>query len=100
MSMPPDKAVFTAMAVTLTTTTAASILPSDMGGQGKLPPARLLIGTSFTFMGLSILTDLAPKVGVMLAASIAVTAVTYYGVPLADAYFTGNKPTKKKGKTP
>lgn len=101
MSVPPDKAILTATIVTLASTTAGTMLPENYGGKGELPSARMLIGTSLTFMGLSIISDIAPKVGVGLAASVAVTALTYYGVPVADCYFTGdckNIPKKEKKK--
>lgn len=90
--MSPDKAVMTSAIVTLTSTTAGNFLPSTMGGKGQLPPARQLFGTAIAFMGLSILADVAPPVGVGLAACIAFTALTYYGVPIADKYFS-DQPT-------
>lgn len=95
MSMAPDKAVFTACAVTLTSTLAGTMAPTEYGGKGEAPSAKLLIGTALSFMGLSIITDVAPKVGVGLATCVAVTALTYYGVPVADNYFT-TTPAKRK----
>jgi hypothetical protein len=85
----PDKAILTSAIVTLTSTTAGTMLPARLGGKGELPKPKMLIGAAFTFMGLSIIGDIAPKVGVGLAASVAVTALTFYGVPIADTYFTG-----------
>lgn len=102
MSVPADKAVMSAAFVTLTSTTAAAVLPEEYGGRGELPTAKLLIGTSITFMGLAILGDIAPQVATPLAAAVAVTALTFYGIPLADCYFTGDckrqKSTTHKGK--
>lgn len=84
-----DNTVLTCAMLTLGSTTAAHVLPTDVGGQGELPPARLLIGTSLTFIGLSMLAPLAPKLAVPLSALIAVTALTYYGIPIADNAFNG-----------
>lgn len=99
MSIPADKAVMSAAFVTLTSTTAAAILPEEYGGRGELPTAKLLIGTSIAFMGLAILGDIAPQVATPLAASVAVTALTFYGIPLADCYFTGNCAKRQKSTT-
>lgn len=99
MSVAPDKAVFTAALVTLTSTVGGTVAPEEYGGHGELPSARMLIGTSITFMGLSIITDIAPKVGVGLSVSIAVTALIYYGIPVADGYFNPqHTPKSRKGK--
>lgn len=89
MSGHADKIVLTSAMVTLSSTMAASVLPTKYGGQGELPSPRLLIGTGFTYFGLSILGDLAPAVAGPLAAAIAITAVTYYGAPLLDNWFNG-----------
>ena len=86
--MNADKAIFTSAVITLGSTVGASVLPKDMGGHGKLPAAKLLIGTGLTFTGLSILGDLAPSIATPLAASIAITVLLYYGVPLLDKNFT------------
>lgn len=96
MSMAPDKAIFTSSLVTLSCTMAGTMLPDDLGGKGELPTAKLLFGSAITFMGLSIIGDIAPPVGVGLAATIAITALTHYGVPIADAY--SNSDTKGKTK--
>lgn len=87
MPVPADRVVFTSAVVTVGSTVAASMLPTDVGGKGQLPAARLLIGTSLTFMGLSVLSDFAPRLAGPLSASIAITALTYYGIPVADNYF-------------
>lgn len=91
--MNPDKAILTSMMVTLGSTTAASMVPDTYGGKGELPAPRLLIGTALAFFGLSILADLAPKLAIPLAASIAVTAVTYYGFPVASNWIGENNLT-------
>jgi hypothetical protein len=82
-----DGIIFTSAAVTLGSTVAASAMPADYGGQGELPAARLLIGTSLGFIGISIMSEFAPQVAVPLAAGIALTALTYYGIPILDNYF-------------
>lgn len=103
--MKTDKLILTAGVVTLTSTTVAHVTPTKYGGRGTLPPPRLLIGTGLTFFGLSILGDLAPGVAGPLAASVAITALTYYGVPVMDNYFTDSDqntvglPTNPKGPT-
>lgn len=84
MSVPTDKIVFTSAMLTLGSTTAASLLPEQYGGQGSLPSARMLIGTSLSFIGLSMLGDFAPKIAGPLSASVAVTALTYWGIPILD----------------
>lgn len=86
----PDSAILTAATVTLGSTVAASAMPEKYGGEGKLPSARLLFGTAISFIGLSMLADAQPKIAVPLAAAIAVTASTYYGIPIMEAYFTNN----------
>lgn len=93
----PDSAILTAATVTLGSTVAASAMPEKYGGKGKLPSARLLFGTAIAFVGLSMLGDSEPKIAIPLAASIAVTAATYYGIPIMEAYFTNNT-VKGKGK--
>lgn len=85
-----DTVVLGSALLTLGSTTAASILPKEVGGQGALPGPRLLFGTALTFVGLSFLGSFAPAVGKGLAVAIALTAVTYYGVPLADNVFNNH----------
>lgn len=87
--MKTDKIILSSMMVTLSSTMAANVLPDKYGGKGQLPSPRLLIGTGLTYFGLSILGDVAPEVAGPLAAAIAVTALTYYGIPLMDNWFTG-----------
>lgn len=106
--MKTDKVILSSMMVTLSSTMAASVLPERYGGQGELPSPRLLIGTGVTYFGLSILGDFAPAVAGPLAAAVAITALTYYGVPMMDAWFTDGKGDGRdtlnvrpaKGKTP
>lgn len=88
MAISPDKAVFYSAVITLSSTTAVAVLPGKYGGRGELPTARMLIGTSISFMALGIIADIAPGVGVPLAMSVAVTAFMYYGVPVMENYFT------------
>lgn len=91
MSAPADKVVLSCAIITLGSTVTASILPTSAGGQGKLPTPRLLIGTSLTFIGLSMAADFAPNLASPLAIVLATTAAIYYGIPVADNYFTGAK---------
>lgn len=95
----PDKVVLTAGILTLGSTVSASILPAQYGGHGQLPSAKLLVGTGLTFMGLSMLADFAPAVSGPLAFSVAITALTYYGIPIMDNFFTGTN-TNPVGKAP
>jgi hypothetical protein len=88
-----------AAAVTIASTVAASVMPKQYGGQGKAPSPRLLIGTGLTFTGLSFLEDYAPSIITPLAAAIAITALTYYGVPVLDAYFNGKHPGATSGQS-
>jgi hypothetical protein len=83
-----DKTVFICSTVTLGSTLAWSMLPKEMGGKGELPSARLLIGSSLAFMGLSIMGTFAPKLATGLSVTMAVTALTFYGIPIADGYFS------------
>lgn len=85
--MNSDKVILSSMMVTLSSTVGASMLPEKYGGKGELPGARLLIGTGLTYFGLSIMGDFAPAIASPIAAAIAVTALTYYGFPLADNWF-------------
>lgn len=102
MSAPADKVVLSCALITLGSTAAASLLPESSGGKGQLPTARLLIGTSLSFIGLSMLADFAPRLASPLAVLVATTAATYYGIPVADNYFNNaTNPVgfgKKKGK--
>lgn len=99
MSTPADKVVLNCAVLTLGSTVAANVLPKGQGGQGKLPGARLLVGTSLTFIGLSMMADFAPNLASPLAILVATTAVVYYGIPVADNYFGhGHNPVGfKKG---
>jgi hypothetical protein len=97
--MDTDKTVLMCSVLTMGSTLANSMLPTDMGGKGELPSARLLIGSSLAFMGLSILGAGAPKLATGLSISMATTALMYYGIPLADHWFNPDA-TKADGKTP
>jgi hypothetical protein len=97
MAVAPDKAILSATMVTLGSTVAASVVPTDHGGKGELPKPRLLLGTALTFAGLSMMGDFAPKVAVPLSACIAVTALTYYGVPILQSYFDPTQTTPGPG---
>lgn len=92
--MEADRAVFTSMIVTLGSTVAYDLTPVHAGGGGHLPSPRLLIGAGLTFTSLSIMADLAPELAKAFAATIAITALVFYGVPVADHYFN---PTNQKG---
>lgn len=85
--MDTDKIILSSALLTIGSTSAASMLPTDFGGKGEFPPARLLIGTSITFAGLSMLGDFAPAIAGPLAAAIGMTALTFYGVPIMDNWF-------------
>lgn len=104
--MDADKAVLTSMLVTLTSTTAASAMPTKYGGRGELPSTRLLFGTGLTFFGLSVMADIAPSIAGPLAACVAITALTYYGFPLIDNVFNeahspvGTPPTENPSGNP
>lgn len=89
MAVPTDKIVLTSAIITLGSTTAATVLPKEYGGKSELPRPRLLVGTALTYMGLSMAADFAPGIVGPLSAAIAVTALTYYGVPVLDNWFNG-----------
>lgn len=89
MAVPADRVVMTSAFLTLGSTTAASLLPEEQGGAGTLPSARMLIGTSLVFTGLSMASDFMPSLAAPLAGAIALTAMTYYGIPLLDNWFNG-----------
>jgi hypothetical protein len=86
MSVPADKVVLTSGMVTIGSTVIFNATPSSLGGRGQLPPPRLLIGSGITFFGLSIMADFAPSIAAPLSAAIAITALTYYGLPILDNY--------------
>lgn len=96
--MNTDKVILSSMMVTVSSTMAASVLPEKYGGRGSLPAPRLLIGTGLAFFGLSILGDIAPAVAGPLAAAVAVTSLTYYGVPVLDNWI--NDRTDPKTRNP
>lgn len=82
--------------VTFGSTVAFTAAPESLGGKGELPAPRLLIGTGLSYFGLSILGDIAPRVATGLAIAMAMTALTYYGVPIANNYFNPQNNTKAK----
>jgi hypothetical protein len=88
MAVTTDKVILNSMLVTVASTISASLAPERMGGKGEFPPPRLLIGTGLAYMGLGILGDIAPGVAKPLAITMAVTALTYYGLPVLDKAFT------------
>lgn len=96
--MDTDKTILMCSTLTLGSTLANSMLPKSQGGKGELPSARLLIGSSLAFMGLSILGAGAPRIATGLSITMASTALIFYGIPLADAWF--NPDTAKPPKTP
>lgn len=89
--MDSQKTVFTAAILTLGSTVAFSMAPVKMGGRGEIPSPKLLIGTSLSFMALGILGDFAPELAGPLSLAIAFTALTYYGLPIAESYFGGKE---------
>lgn len=84
--MNSDKVIFSSMMVTVSSTFSASVLPEKYGGKGELPSSRLLVGTALTYFGLSILGDIVPSIAGPIAAAIAITALTYYGIPLMQSW--------------
>lgn len=91
MAVPADKVVLTSALVTVGSTVAFSATPKKLGGKGELPQPRLLIGTGITFFGLAILADFQPSIASPLSLAIAMTALTYYGLPIADNYLNPKK---------
>lgn len=77
-----DKAIATCAFVTLGSTFGASVAPKEYCGNGKVPDFKLLIGTSLTFLSLSIMDNFSPKIATLLSASLALTAFSYWAVPV------------------
>jgi hypothetical protein len=88
MPAPADKIILSSMFLTLGSTTAASMLPESMGGNGELPKPRMLIAGALTFSALSMLSDFAPGLAGPLALVIGLSAAAYYAVPILDKTFT------------
>jgi hypothetical protein len=88
VALPADKVILNSMLVTVASTVSASLAPSSLGGKGEFPHPRLLIGTGIAYIGLGILGDIAPGIASPLAVAMAVTALTYYGLPILDKMFT------------
>lgn len=78
--------------VTIGSTMGAEMLPTKLGGKGEMPSPRLLFGTAITFTGVSMLADIAPGIANPLAICIALTALTYYGLPLLINYTNQDTP--------
>lgn len=89
--MTGDRVVFTSAMLTLGSTVGYSVTPIEYGGKGEAPSPKLLIGTSLSFLGLSILNDFAPNLASPLSLAIAFTALTYYGLPILETYFKEGK---------
>lgn len=87
MAADTDKIILMSSTVTFGSTLAYSLMPESKGGKGELPSARLLFGTGLAFVGLSMLGTAAPKLAAGFAVTMATTALMYYGVPIADAWF-------------
>jgi hypothetical protein len=83
-----NSVIMSSAIVTLGSTTAASMLPKEYGGKGEIPSPKLLIGTSLSFLGLSILGGFAPQLANPLSIAMAFTALTYYGFPVLNKVFT------------
>lgn len=100
MAMTADRAVATSAAITLLSTTAAALAPAEYGGRGELPAIKTLFGTALTFTGLSVMADFAPAVAKGLALAVLVTALTYHGLPVLNAYAapSAEPPATKKVK--
>lgn len=86
--MDTDKIILNSMLVTVASTVSASLAPASLGGHGQFPKPRLLIGTGVAYIGLGILGDVAPGIAGPLAIALALTALTYYGLPILDKTFT------------
>lgn len=82
----PGKTVLYSMLITSGSTVGSSVLPESYGGKGQLPPFKLLFGTALSYAGLAILADYAPGLAVPLSVALAVTALTYYGIPLLERF--------------
>lgn len=96
-----DAVILTTAIVTVGSTFAASIMPEDVGGKGGLPAPRLVFGQALTFTGLSFLGAFAPQIATGLGVAIALTAATWYGLPIADNFFNGaHTPVGKAPTTP
>lgn len=91
----PDSVLLPSMITTFGVMVTYELAPESIGGQGHLPPAKLLIGLGTTFIGLGLLGTMAPGVSKALAVTIASTAFLFRGVPLAEKYFTGKTEVKE-----
>lgn len=96
MSVSADKIVLTSAMVTLGSTTASAIMPEKYGGRSELPSMQLIFGSALAFTGLSILADFAPGIAGPLSACVAMTALTAYGIPIMERYFTDTPTTQEK----
>lgn len=93
MAVDTDKVILNSALVTIASTVSTSLAPERLGGKGEFPAPRLLIGTGLAYMGLGILGDIAPGIARPLAVVMAMTALTYYAVPILEKTFAnkGNK---------
>lgn len=87
MAVDTDKVILNSALVTIASTVGFSFAPESIGGNGEFPHPKLLIGTGLAFMGLSIIGDFAPGVAGPLSVAVALTAFTYYGLPVLDKVF-------------
>ena len=94
--MDTEKLVLTSAFVTLGSTVAFSATPKNLGGKGELPSPRLLIGTGVTYFALSVMADTVPGIAGPMAAAIAITALTLYGLPILDNYMNPKNPMEAK----
>lgn len=102
-----DATILTAAMLTLTSTTAASVLPHAKNNspapcscvKGDLPSFKMLFGQALVFTGLGMIAPAAPKLASMFSLVVAFTALTYYGLPLLDDVFIGDG-LCKPGTTP
>src|SRR3954462_10358828 len=85
-----DTTILGCAILTIGSTFAVSILPEDVGGHGGLPAPRLLFGSVLTFAGLSFLGAFAPELATGISVGIALTAVTWYGIPIGDNLFNNH----------
>ncbi|HVI79881.1 MAG TPA: hypothetical protein VM715_17295 [Candidatus Acidoferrum sp.] len=91
-----DSVIIPCTLVTAGVMIAYEFAPKSVGGQGEFPPAKLLLGLGVTTMGLAMMGQFAPGVAKMLAVTVAVSAVMYRGVPIAEKYFASPTPEKVK----
>ena len=94
-----DKAIATCAFITLGSTFGSSVAPKENCGSGELPSFKLLLGTSLTFLSLSVMDNFIPKVATLLSASMALTATMYFAVPVINCYLYPNSSFCKECKS-